>query len=204
MIEDLDPGLSSIEPFEARMLIILIVLFEASLAPLAVLLGWLFSEPALGSFAWREEDLVHGVLASLPMLVLYWIGQTWPVGPFRSIKRFIDTEARPILRVCTWPDLLLIAVAAGVGEELLFRGVFQGLLSRWLGTWIGWGVAGLVFGLLHPITLGYVALATVLGTYLSGIYILNGNLLTVIVAHAVYDFLTLWLLLRDEQVEREN
>jgi membrane protease YdiL (CAAX protease family) len=178
--------------------IVLAILFEGTLAPLAVFLGWLMGRPALDGFAWRAEDAAVGVLATLPMLGLFWLGRTWPVGPFRSIKRFFDEEARPVLAGCRWPDLALIALAAGVGEEMLFRGVFQGVLARWLGNGLGLGAAGLLFGLLHPITPGYIVVAAVLGTYLGGVWLLNGNLLTVMVAHALYDFVALVLLLGDE------
>jgi membrane protease YdiL (CAAX protease family) len=193
MTEDSDS-----EPPDPGTMIALAVLFEGALAPLAVFLGWLLEQPALGRFAWRAEDAAIGALAALPMLGLFWIGRVWPVGPFRSIKRFFDNEARPLLAGCTWPDLALIALAAGVGEEMLFRGVFQGALVRWLGPVPGLGAAGLLFGLLHPITLGYIAVAAVLGTYLGGIWLLNGNLLTAMVAHTVYDFVALVVLLRDD------
>ena len=132
------------------------------------------------------------------MLGLFLLGQRWPVGPFRSIKRFFDEEARPILAGCSWPDLALISLAAGVGEEMLFRGVFQGVLDRWLGPGPGWGAASLLFGLLHPITPGYIVIAALMGAYLGGLWWFNGNLLTVMVAHALYDFIGLVLLLRHE------
>jgi membrane protease YdiL (CAAX protease family) len=180
------------------MLIILAILFEGGLAPLAVVLGWLLGQPALAGFAWRGEDVLLGILATLPMLVLFVLGHTWPVGPFRGINKFFEEEARPVLSVCRWSDLALIALAAGVGEEMLFRGVFQGVLSRWLGIWWGWGGASVLFGLLHPITPGYILLATLLGAYLGALWIYSGNLLTVMVAHAVYDFLALLYLLRKE------
>jgi membrane protease YdiL (CAAX protease family) len=183
---------------ESRTLIILAVLFEASLAPLALLLGWLLDRPALTGFAWSADDVMLGVIATGPMLALFLFGRSRPVGPFRSIMRFFEEEARPILAGCTWPDLALISVAAGVGEEMLFRGVFQGALVRWLGPWPGWGAASLVFGLLHPITPGYIVVATLMGAYLGGLWWLNGNLLTVMVAHALYDFVALVLMLGDE------
>lgn len=183
---------------DTGMLVILAVLVEGGLAPLAVLLGWLLGRPALTGFAWKAEDAALGVLAALPMLGLFLIGRRWPIGPFRSVKRFFDEEARPALAGCTWPDLVLISLAAGVGEEMLFRGVFQGVLDRWLGPAPGWGAASLLFGLFHPITPGYIALAAVMGAYLGGVWMLTGNLLTVMVAHAFYDFIALLLLLRDE------
>jgi uncharacterized protein len=192
MIED-----STGEP-ESDTIVILAILFEAALAPLAVFLGWLLDRPALSGFTWSVEDAVLGVVATVPMLGLFRFGQVWPVGPFRSIKRFFDEEARPILSGCTWPDLALLSVAAGVGEEMLFRGVFQGVLSRWLEPGLGWGAASLLFGLLHPITPGYILIASVMGAYLGGIWLWNGNLLTVMIAHALYDFIALVLVLREE------
>ena len=183
---------------EPGTLVILAILFEGALAPLAVFLGWLMDLPALGSFSWSVNDAALGAIAALPMLGVFLFGQSWPVGPFRSIKRFFDEEARPALSGCTLPDLVLMSLAAGVGEEMLFRGVFQGVLGRWLGPGLGWGVASLLFGLLHPITLGYILVAGMMGAYLGGVWWYNGNLLTVIVAHALYDFIALVLLLRDE------
>jgi len=188
----------STEEPDSGTLIILAVLFEAGLAPLAIVLGWLFGRPALSGFAWSAEDAALGVLATLPMLGLFLLGQRWQFGPFRSIRRFFDEEMRPILGGCTLPDLALISVAAGVGEELLFRDVLQGVLGRWLGSVAGWGVASLLFGLLHPITPGYIVVAALMGAYLGGVWMFNGNLLTVMVAHALYDFIALVLLLRDE------
>jgi membrane protease YdiL (CAAX protease family) len=179
-------------------LIILAILFEASLAPLALLLGWLLGQPALAGFEWRASDIVVGALATLPMLGLFLAGQFWPVGPFRAINRFFEEEARPILAVCQWPDLALISVAAGVGEEMLFRGVFQAALGRWLGAAWGWGATSVLFGLLHPITPGYILLAALLGAYLGALWSLSGNLLTAMVAHALYDFFALWYLLRKQ------
>jgi uncharacterized protein len=196
MTEDED----SVGEPESGTIVILAILFEGALAPLAVLLGWLLERPALTGFAWNVEDAALGAIAILPMLGLFLLGQTWPVGPFRSIKRFFDEEARPVLGDCTWPDLALISLAAGVGEEMLFRGVFQGVLIRWLGPALGWGAASVLFGLLHPITLGYIVVAGLMGAYLGGIWLFNGNLLTVMVAHALYDFIALVILLRPEPV----
>jgi uncharacterized protein len=192
MSEDLpegpDPG-----PF-----MILAVLIEGGLAPFAVLLGVWLGHPALSDFAWRAEDAVLGAAATAPMLALLLLIQRWPVGPFRSIQRFFDEEIRPFFEGCTWPDLALMAVAAGVGEEMLFRGVLQGAFSRRFGLGLGWGIVSLLFGLLHPYTPSYIVIAALLGAYLGGVMIYNGNLLTVMVTHALYDFVALVLVLREK------
>ena len=97
-------------------------------------------------------------------------------------------EFVPLLAGSSWSDMALIALSAGVGEEMLFRGVLQSSLGSWLG--LGWGlsVASVLFGLLHPISLPYIVLMIGVGFYFGGAFLLTGNLLTVMVTHAVYDF----------------
>jgi membrane protease YdiL (CAAX protease family) len=181
---------------EAGGIVVLAVLFEGGLAPLALLLGRLLGRPALAGFAWSGRDALAGALATLPMLALLGALVRWPVGPLARIKRFFDREVGPLLRSRPWHDLLLVSLAAGVGEEMLFRGVIQGVLGDWLGLWAGLAVASLVFGACHPITPAYAVIAAGLGAYLGAVWLLTGNLLAAIVAHGLYDFLALLVLLR--------
>jgi uncharacterized protein len=193
--EESRPGPSTIVVFA--------VLFEGGLAPLALLLGWLLNQPPLSGFAWDARDAALGALATLPMLGLLWVGLCWPVGPLRRIERFFEEEVRPLLGSRPWPDLALISLAAGVGEEMLFRGALQGALTRWLGPGLALAATSALFGLLHPITPAYTVIAALMGAYLGGVWLLNGNLLAVMVAHALYDFLALLILLRVRPVEGE-
>jgi membrane protease YdiL (CAAX protease family) len=180
------------------------VLLEAALAPLALVLGWALRQPPLADFAWSEEAVLTGLAATLPMLALLAIGVRRPVGPIRRIRDFFDRELAPILEGCEWPDLALISVAAGVGEEMLFRGVLQGSLARALNPAAAIALASALFGLLHPVSATYVLLAAFLGAYLGFVWLASGNLLTVIVAHAVYDFVALLVLTRESVVDDED
>jgi membrane protease YdiL (CAAX protease family) len=82
-------------------------------------------------------------------------------------------------------------------EELLFRGVFQAGLEQFSGsTWFALAAGSLIFGLAHPITPAYVALAGLIGAYLGWLWIATDNLLPPIVAHGAYDFVALVYLLR--------
>jgi len=78
---------------------------------------------------------------------------------------------------------------------MLFRGVLQTSIAAWLG--IPWGVvhASLLFGLFHPISLTYMVIAAILGLYLGTLMLVGGNLLSVMVVHALYDFAALGYLL---------
>jgi membrane protease YdiL (CAAX protease family) len=49
---------------------------------------------------------------------------------------------------------------------------------------------------LHALTPTYALLAVLAGAYLGGVWLLSGNLLVVIVAHGIYDFVALLYLLR--------
>ncbi len=177
-------------------LIVFAVVFEGCLAPVALIVGWLLGQKPLADFAWSLRAVGAGLLATLPMLALLGLAVRWPLGPFRRIVRFFDREVRPLLRLRPWTDLALISLAAGVGEEMLFRGVIQGALCRALGTGTGLLLASLVFGAFHPITPGYAVIAGFLGLYLGGVWLVTGNLLAVMIAHAVYDFVALLILLR--------
>jgi membrane protease YdiL (CAAX protease family) len=172
------------------------VLLEGGLAPLALFVGWLLGQPPLLGFSWSVRDAAIGVVAAVPLLGPLLIVLRWPIAPLSRIRRILVEEVRPLLAACTWRDLALIALAAGVGEELLFRGAIQGALSRWLGPGPGIAAASLLFGLLHPITSTYVVLAGMMGAYLGIVWVVNGNLLTVIIAHGLYDFIALVILLR--------
>jgi membrane protease YdiL (CAAX protease family) len=98
-------------------------------------------------------------------------------------------------------DLAVISALAGLGEEMLFRGVVQTLIERASGSpWLAVAAASVLFGLAHPITRTYAVLAALIGVYLGWLFLANGNLLVPIVAHAAYDFVALVYLLREEEV----
>jgi membrane protease YdiL (CAAX protease family) len=94
------------------------------------------------------------------------------------------------------PQLALICALAGLGEELFFRALLQGGLAQLIDPQAALLIASAVFGLLHMITPTYALLATLLGIYLGGCWMLADNLLVPIVAHGFYDFVALVYLLR--------
>jgi membrane protease YdiL (CAAX protease family) len=174
---------------------------EGGLAAGAWALGRLLGQPALERLEWRASDGLRGIAASLPLLALFFLLMRGPVGPFTRVKRFLDDVVRPLLGACTLLDLAVLSLVAGVGEEMLFRGVLQGALGRWFGPWVGMAVAGLLFGLAHPITLTYAVAAAAIGIYFGWLLIATDNLLVVITAHAFYDFVALAYLLRIRRPE---
>jgi uncharacterized protein len=183
-------------PEFGRRAVYLGVLFEGGLSVLALLLGWLFGQPPLTAVAIDLAGFGLGVAASLPMLAGFVLANWLPLPAFLRLLRVFDEFGRPFFARYTVLDLAVLSLAAGIGEELLFRGVVQAVLDRWWGTWAALPVASLLFGLLHALTPTYAVLATLAGLYLGGVWLLTGNLLVVIVAHAIYDFIALVYLLR--------
>ena len=83
--------------------------------------------------------------------------------------------------------MIALAVAAGIGEETLFRGFVQGSLAHALGPTAALALASVVFGLAHAVTPAYAMIATIIGFYLGCAWQVSGNLLVPVTIHAVYD-----------------
>ena len=171
------------------------VVFEGGLGLLAMALGWWLGPRPLESIGWTFSAAACGAAASLPMMVVFGACLRVPIRPFLEIVRVVDELLVPMFRHCRVWQLALIAALAGLGEEMLFRGVIQEATAGWiggpLGIWVGLAVAGVLFGLLHPFTPAYALLAGLMGLYLGWLWLATGNLLVPISAHAVYDFLAL-------------
>jgi membrane protease YdiL (CAAX protease family) len=176
---------------ERRRLVLLMVAFEGSLVGLAWALGWLLGQRPLEHLSWSLQNALWGVVASLPLLLAFVLMLRFPVGPLARVKELCDEAIRPWFVSCTLFDLAGISVLAGVGEEMLFRGVLQPVFGRGLGTWPALFVTSALFGLLHPISAAYTVIAGLFGVYLGCLWLATENLLVVMVAHAVYDFLVL-------------
>ncbi len=98
------------------------------------------------------------------------------------VHAFLDHEFVSAFRGSVDLELLLLALLAGFGEEIFFRGVLQQETGIW--------VASLIFGVLHGPSKDFWPLAlwaAVMGALLGFLYESTGNLVVPAVAHAVYD-----------------
>jgi uncharacterized protein len=124
---------------------------------------------------------VGGALAVL----LAWVNYRWLFnarGWFRDVRTAVDEVLVPTFSVLSPPQIAMVSVAAGVGEELFFRG--------WLQPAIGWAPAALAFGAAHVAGARMLALgawATAMGLVLGAAALVTGGLVAPIVAHACYD-----------------
>ncbi len=177
------------EPRRRVLLAWLLILLEGSLGLLAVALAaWL--DLPLG-WRWSWTDAALGLAACLPMMLLFWTCLRLPFGPLARIRRIAEELIRPLFQDWRLAELALLALLAGVGEELLFRGVLQGGLGQRLDTAAAVAIAGVVFGVLHALTFTYAVFATLMGAYLGVLWVATGNLLAPVLAHGLYDFAAL-------------
>ena len=107
---------------------------------------------------------------AIPPFVLLLVSGTVQVRSARTDQRIVLETLGPSLAACRWYDIVLLAALAGVGEEVLFRGLVQPLFERWtLGTGYEWAagliLSNVIFGLLHFITPTYALLAGLMGAY---------------------------------------
>jgi uncharacterized protein len=196
MSDELPDTPESIAASQRQTVVLLAILVEGGLLVGASILGWMIDRDPLRHFAWTGAAVLWGVAATVPLMILFGLFLRWPVGPLKGIQRFSEGVMRPLLAPCSVVDLLGISVLAGLGEEMLFRGVLQDAFTGWFNVWVGVLLTSLLFGALHSITLTYAVLAAVMGAYLSFVWMYTENLLVVVIAHALYDFLVLMWLLR--------
>src|SRR5262249_14894233 len=154
----------------------------------AAALGWAFDVEPLDRLAWEPMGCAWGVMATVPMLILFLLMNRYPLGPLRTIRRFLIEYLGPSLVACRWYELLPISCLAGIAEELLFRGVLHPL------TGLVW--SNVIFGLAHLVTPTYAVLAGLIGAYFGWLLDATGNLLAPMVAHGLYDFVALLVVAR--------
>ena len=176
------------------------VLCEGGLALIAMGLGRWLDYPPQRAIAWNLSGAGWGLLASLPMLGFFWLCLHVPRGPLADLVQVADRYLVPLFRPLWVWELAVISALAGLGEEMLFRGVLQEEFAGWVrgpqSVVFGLLLASLLFGLLHFITPSYALFAGLTGLYLGGLWLLTHNLLVPIVAHGAYDFLALVYLTR--------
>ena len=181
------------------------LLFESSLGLAALVVGGLVGFPLEAMGVAPQSPRISaptavgvGLLAAAPLLVGLVLFDRWPPTVLRSFRDQVIGQLVPLFRTLKVVDLALISVAAGVGEELLFRGLIQRGIEFLLGgsAAVALPVASLLFGLCHYLNATYVLLAGLVGLYLGALLLATDQLLTPIVTHAAYDFAALLYLTR--------
>lgn len=142
------------------------------------------------------KNLLQGLVATIPMLVLLLAVLKSRWGMFRSMRQTVRDVLVPMFAKSSIPLIVFMALMAGFMEELLFRWCLQGGLTAWLGSGLGNAflaaiVIGLLFGFCHFLNTSYFLTTFVIGVYLGGIMIWSGSYLAPAIAHFLYDLVAL-------------
>ena len=175
-----------------------VALFEGGLLAIAFLGGWFFDCPPTATLNWSLEDFGLGLLATVPMLVVLAICALSRSKAMKKIRDFQRDTVGHLLDECRWYDIALLAVLAGVCEEVLFRGFLYLWLVRFNSV-IAVLISNLAFGAAHAATAMYGILAAFMGLYLTALIAVDPtpNLLIPVTAHAVYDIAAFAVVLYD-------
>lgn len=138
--------------------------------PLALALG------ALGGL------LTYGLLLLLTKLAWFFPS---------TLKRHVR-ELHAFVSGYSWPVLTGLALLAGVGEELLFRGAIQGWVAAHSVGWLGIIAGAVLFGLAHFLSFAYFLVAALLGAFLGTVYALSESIILVMTWHGVYDLVAIF------------
>jgi membrane protease YdiL (CAAX protease family) len=183
----------------------LAVVVEGGLGLAAVGLARLFGVSLREQFATTPAGLVAGALlgvaATLPMLAAFWwmLNARW--STLVELRRMVAQMLRELFPQASVMELAIVALLAGVCEELLFRGALQNLVGQRTTPLVGLIIASLVFGALHAVSRLYFVLATLVGAYLGWLLLRFDDLTVPIVAHGLYDFVALVYLTRKHESE---
>ncbi|MCA9266998.1 MAG: CPBP family intramembrane metalloprotease, partial [Planctomycetales bacterium] len=160
---------------------------EGGLALAAVAVGWVVgfspTQKLTAGDAWGANAISIGwgvALAGLMLLALV-ASQRVRWRPLDRISELLTRSLLPIFRDCSLLDLAIVSLMAGLGEEVLFRGLLQDGVAHAIGgaagVWAGLAVGSIVFGAVHAITPTYAVLAALVGVLFGFLFMATGDLL---------------------------
>lgn len=191
-------------------------MFELSIGLLAVLLASFWgvhpheTMPKITEYSRIGAGLGGGFAIGLGMVLLVHGLEIFRFRWIEDASEIAEKHLQVLLRGCSFWHVIALSLSAGVGEELLFRGWLQGTLVRELEVFGTGGIAfaillaSLMFGIVHPLSRGYVAVATVLGVILGVTAYWTQNIFTAIIGHAVYDAILMILFVRKMRYREQS
>jgi uncharacterized protein len=117
-------------------------------------------------------------------LVFYRLGDS--LAFFKQLKQLSDEILLPAVSGFTMTDIVLVSLASGICEEILFRGV---MLPLW-----GLAASSIIFGFVHSPTLKYfpyVVVSILAGLLFGYLYLYSGSLWLPVIAHVMHNLISL-------------
>lgn len=178
--------------------------FELALGAAAIVLGAAIGRNPVDLLAFSAGAIVLGVVAAIPPVALFLLFLHSPGERVEGIRRFLVRLLHPLLAGMTPVRAAVLSLAAGLGEELLFRGLVLVVLAAAFGPVPALVGSSLLFGALHWITPLYAAYATLFGLYLGALFFFTDSLVVPVLVHAIYDGVALRALSRYTESSTER
>jgi len=141
-----------------------------------------------------ERSLQNGILYTLPLFGLAFILdyvedyvpqlQDVTKATQRSVLALMGGKRKPLIALSI---SVLMGTAAGLGEEMLFRGILQSEISENFGDVIALSSSAVIFGALHAVTPLYAGLAFLASLFFGELYLTFHNLAVPVICHGLYD-----------------
>lgn len=180
-------------------LVVVAVVGETVLALVALVWIWARELPFEVGDPVRGIGLGVGAAALLAVVNYGVLRFAPPVAPVRALRRLYGETLRPVFAAASGFDMAAVSVAAGIGEELLFRGAAQAEF--------GLMVASVLFGLAHVggrDSLAFGVWVAMMGFGLGGLAHVGGGLMAPVVAHVLYDAAAIGYIRRDAAARQER
>lgn len=187
---------NEVDNFDAKTTVALVA-GQSALVAVAIIFAAILgtSNYGLGNgFAINAQAMQSGAIATIPLFVLAYVLDFVEKGvpalqdvtkaTQRSVLALLGRKRKPIIALGT---ALALGAAAGIGEEMLFRGVLQEALATKFGDSIAVVSSSIIFGLLHAVTPLYAALASLASFFFGFLYLQSSNLAVPIICHGLYD-----------------
>lgn len=175
------------EPIPGEQLAVVTVIFEGVLLLAAIGLGHVLGVDPLKDVALLWQDIFFGLVGGIALTAAIVVLIDVPWRLMDGIRRDADILVRR-LKTLGVAQIAVISIAAGVAEEVFFRGLLQVYFSGLFGPWSGLLLASALFGLVHFVSVSYVVYVFLFGLVIGGLYWWTGDLTGPVVGHAVYDF----------------
>ena len=175
----------------------LAMLLETGLGFVGVVIAWGAGISLHSRLQVTSPAVVRGLVACLPMLagLVAISASRW--SPLLQLRKQVEMLVRELFGGSSWLELALVCLAAGLGEELLFRGALQPWVARLTNPTVAIVAVGLLFGLAHALSVTYFVVATLIGFYFGWLAEAYDDLVAPIVAHALYDFIAIAFIRRN-------
>ena len=124
--------------------------------------NWPELQKRLGLVSLRPRQILLAMAWVIPLVILQWAaGAIWILISPEQVELFDSINGALLGNIDTWWEWLLLAIASGIGEELLFRGAIQPRFGLWF-TVLLFTVAHTQYA-LSPATLVIAVFAYLLG-----------------------------------------